>query len=178
MSVKKGLLTVSEFAEVVGVSRQRIYKMLKETDNQLHNYVNVVNGKKYIEITACRKLFGVTEFIETDNEAVNLSTQTDNDTVNQNNNADNPDYNAVIEILREQLQVKDQQLAELHKLLSQQQQITFDLQRKLELLSEPEPEIRSDKQKGNNKAEARVKQEESQEEVERKPHKWWRFWEN
>lgn len=46
------LLTVKEFAEDAGVSIQAVYKRLKNENNQLNNYVKIVEGKKLIDKAA------------------------------------------------------------------------------------------------------------------------------
>ena len=45
MKDKKEFYTVSEFAEIVGISRQAVYKKL---NNQFKPFVNVIKGKKYL----------------------------------------------------------------------------------------------------------------------------------
>ncbi len=45
MKDKKEFYTVSEFAKIVGISRQAVYKKL---NNQFKPFVNVIKGKKYL----------------------------------------------------------------------------------------------------------------------------------
>ena len=40
--------SILEFAELVNVSVQSIYKRLKKEDNIIHKYVKIKNGKKVI----------------------------------------------------------------------------------------------------------------------------------
>lgn len=62
-----GLLTVQQFAALVGKSPQSIYKRLNKVDNQVDNqvvnpiqpYVVVVEGKKMLKIQAIAELYGV-----------------------------------------------------------------------------------------------------------------------
>lgn len=61
-----GLLTVQQFAALVGKSPQSIYKRLNKVDNQVDNqvvnpiqpYVVVVNGQKMLKIQAISELYG------------------------------------------------------------------------------------------------------------------------
>lgn len=109
----KKFLTVSEFSELVGMSRQAVYKKIK-TDNQLSTCVNRVDNKIFIDITRFRQI--------TDN-------QCDNQYVNQvDTKVDGK--NELIEILKKELEEKNKQLSEkdkqietLQRLLDQEQQL-------------------------------------------------------
>lgn len=58
-----GLLTVQQFAALVGKSPQSIYKRLNKVDNQVDNpiqpYVVVVDGQKMLKIQALSELYGL-----------------------------------------------------------------------------------------------------------------------
>ena len=58
-----GLLTVQQFAALVGKSPQSIYKRLNKVDNQVVNhiqpYVVVVDGHKMLKIQALSELYGM-----------------------------------------------------------------------------------------------------------------------
>ncbi len=58
-----GLLTVQQFASLVGKSPQSIYKRLNKVDNQVVNpiqpYVVVVEGQKMLKIQAISELYGI-----------------------------------------------------------------------------------------------------------------------
>ena len=62
-----GLLTVQQFAALVGKSPQSIYKRLNKVDNPVDNqvvnpiqpYVVVVDGQKMLKIQAISELYGV-----------------------------------------------------------------------------------------------------------------------
>lgn len=111
--MEKKLLTVSEFSELVGMSRQAVYKKIK-TDNQLSTCVNRVDNKIFIDIIRFRQI--------TDN-------QSDNQYVNQvDTKVDSK--NELIEILKKELEEKNKQLSEkdkqietLQRLLDQEQQL-------------------------------------------------------
>lgn len=58
-----GLLTVQQFAALVGKTPQSIYKRLNKVDNQVVNpiqqYVVVVDGQKMLKIQALSELYGI-----------------------------------------------------------------------------------------------------------------------
>lgn len=122
--MEKKLLTVSEFSELVGMSRQAVYKKIK-TDNQLSTCVNRVDNKIFIDIIRFRQI--------TDN-------QSDNQCVNQvDTKVDSK--NELIEILKKELEEKNKQLLEkdkqietLQRLLDQEQQLhLIDKNNRLEI---------------------------------------------
>lgn len=122
--MEKKLLTVSEFSELVGMSRQAVYKKIK-TDNQLSTCVNRVDNKIFIDIIRFRQI--------TDN-------QSDNQYVNRvDTKVDSK--NELIEILKKELEEKNKQLLEkdkqietLQRLLDQEQQLhLIDKNNRLEI---------------------------------------------
>ena len=137
--MEKKLLTVSEFSELVGVSRQAVYKKIK-TDNQLSTCVNRVDNKIFIDIIRFRQI--------TDN-------QSDNQYVNQvDTKVDSK--NELIEILKKELEEKNKQLLEkdkqietLQRLLDQEQQLhLIDKNNRLEIsekVSEDTVQVDSDR---------------------------------
>ena len=105
------VLSVREFAERAGVSRQAIHKQLT---TKLSNYVHLVDGKTRIDIRAL-SLYNVSE-------NVNLVDEKDN----QKSNQINKEFTAlldVIEVLKEQLKVKDKQIEELSERLADSQRL-------------------------------------------------------
>lgn len=122
--MEKKLLTVSEFSELVGMSRQAVYKKIK-TDNQLSTCVNRVDNKIFIDIIRFREI--------TDN-------QSDNQCVNQVDTLV-VSKNELIEILKKELEEKNKQLLEkdkqietLQRLLDQEQQLhLIDKNNRLEI---------------------------------------------
>ena len=58
-----GLLTVQQFAALIGKSPQSIYKRLNKVDNQVDNliqpYVVVVDGRKMLKTQALSELYGI-----------------------------------------------------------------------------------------------------------------------
>ena len=121
-------ISVTEFARRAGVSRQSVYKHMS-TDCK--PYVNVVDGKKRINVEALR-IFGVNESVNQDNRN---SQQVDSETVN---------FDATmiqllqgqIEFLTEQLQAKDEQIAALQQALDQQQRLQAAAQQQVAQLTD------------------------------------------
>lgn len=110
----KEYLSIKEFAELAGVSQQAIYKQL---NNKLKKYLKEVDGKKTLEKSAL-ELF---------------KKQENSSTVEQQ----------LINMLQTELNQKNEQIAQLQKLLDQEQQLHAMAQQKLALLEEKnqEPEV-------------------------------------
>lgn len=107
--VESGYLTVKEFAEKAGVSVQSVYQRLNKS---LKPYFKVIKGVKYIEIKALTEVYGLKveqgfkgDFKE-NIKGFKASEEYQKDASEQ-----------VIDLLRDQLRKKDEQIAELHDLL-------------------------------------------------------------
>lgn len=105
MENKTEYLTIKEFATAANVSTQRIYQRLAK---DLQPFCKTENGKKYLSAEGL-KLFGKEDIqadLQSDNQALTNTLQ------------------ETIEALREQLTVKDNQIAELQAALrtAQEQQ--------------------------------------------------------
>lgn len=110
----KEYISIKEFAELAGVSQQAIYKQL---NNKLKTYLKVVDGKKSLEKSAL-ELF---------------KKQENSSTVEQQ----------LINMLQTELNQKNEQIAQLQKLLDQEQQLHAMARQELKLLEEKkqEPEV-------------------------------------
>lgn len=115
---KQEYISISEFARATGRSRTTVYKYL---DGFLSTYVQDVQGKKVISRAAIK----VFESIEAGKVVQDERTEKRSD------EQINGQVGQVIEALKEQLRVKDQQLEEkdrqiqsLHEILTRQQQLT------------------------------------------------------
>lgn len=128
--VEKDLLNIKEFAEKAGISIQAVYKQL---NTRLKDYVVIVDNKKMLKKSALSEIYGKNqqeEKVETDS--------TENST----------ELNQVVQLLKEQLKAKDEQIERLTTLLNQEQQLHLlekqklmaleDKQREPEQVSEPE----------------------------------------
>lgn len=85
---KNELLTVQQFADAAGISKQAVYKSI---NNQLKPFVQLVDGKKMLERRALSVVYG----IEVDQPLTNRV---------------NP-LNLTLQMLQQQLEEKDRQLA-------------------------------------------------------------------
>ena len=121
----KELLTIKEFAEMVGFSVQGIYKRLNTEGNPLKDFLVVENKTKFLKREAL-------ELFEDGTEESSRPSFGE-----EESSALLPIQAQMIEILREQLEEKDKQISSLlarieeqSKLLSQQQTITALLEQK------------------------------------------------
>ena len=100
-------ISIKEFARRAGVSPQSIYKRLNQVDNHLNNYIKPVGNQRMLNIRALQDVYGIK-------------------VGNQNQPVEQPDDNlsqpkqGVIEVLREQLRVKDEQIQTLQQQLREE----------------------------------------------------------
>ena len=52
-------LSIKDFAKRAGVSQQSLYKRLNKLNNQLNNYIKLVDNQKMIDIRALQEVYGV-----------------------------------------------------------------------------------------------------------------------
>ena len=122
MNQEEEYISIAEFAERAGCSKQAVYQRLNKS---LKKYVKVEKGKKCINIKALEDLYS---------KEVEQVFQGKSQGVEQGLNNDIQALNDVIQTLNEQLAVKDQQIAALHNLLDQQQHLAaMDRQKIAEL---------------------------------------------
>lgn len=120
--MKKEYISIKEFAETVGMTQQGVYKQLNK---KLKPYLKVVNNKKMLDKTAL-------ELFKSDHGSQQVE-QPLNQVEQQLNNK-------LIEMLQTELDRKNEQIAELQKLLDQSQKLhAMDKQRLLELECKEEP---------------------------------------
>lgn len=146
-------ISITEFAKRANVSRQAVYKRLTNIDDNLIKYVNTVDGKKMLDIQALKDVYG----IEVDKE-VDKNDNVESTSCQSNVNLDNPQNKVEdmllkqIEILQQEIKIKNEQIEQLHKLLDQEQQLRMvSEQKKLEI-------------------------EDSNSEQKEVKKKWWQFW--
>ena len=94
--MKNELLTVQEFADVAGISKQAVYKAL---NNKLKPFVQLVDGKKMLKNQALREVYGV-EVEQPDNPTLNNQSQP---------------LETVIAMLQRELEVKNGQIEALQR---------------------------------------------------------------
>ena len=141
---KKEYLTVKEFSEAAGISKQAVYSQL---DSRLKEFVKVVDSKKVIEKAALDKFY--------DNQ-VEQGIKSSFNQVEQAEGTATAALKTALEALEKQLESKDKQiealnerLSEMSKLLDQQQQLNMKtlLTDKTEEVKTIEENIEEDKPK-------------------------------
>lgn len=136
---KQEYISISEFARLTGKSRTTVYKYL---DSFLSTYVQQdAQGRKVISRAAIK------EFESVETGKVVQDERTDGRTEKRSDEQINGQVEQVIEALKEQLRVKDQQLEEkdrqiqsLHEILTRQQQLTAIQEKRITELTAAEPE--------------------------------------
>lgn len=122
-------LTIKEFAEIAGVSKQAVYQRLTGT---LKPYVSIRNGVKYVNIKAL-------ELYREDDTVKNLKK---NNQVKSNNGQ----VDSMIELLKNELEAKNRQIDKLHMLLEQSNANLAQAQYKLQLIEESQNQESEDKE--------------------------------
>ena len=136
MMDQKEYLTIKEFADAAGVSKQAVYQRLTGT---LKPYVNIKDGVKYLNIRALELYKGddAVKKLKKNNQEESNSVQVD----------------SMVELLKRELDQKNKQIDELHKLLEQSQVNLSQAQYRLQLI-----------------------EDQRNEEPEEKKESWWRRW--
>lgn len=157
-------ISIAEFAERAGVSKQAVYQRLNKS---LKTYVKDVDGKKSINIRALEDLYGIDacSSLEQDIQGEFKGVEQGIDQVKEDQL-----INKLVETLQEELKNKEQQInekdiqiKELHNLLDQQQKLTaMDRQR----ITELEDKL----------ANVLDQSADETEETTTIQKKWWQFW--
>ena len=153
-------MTIQQFAELVGTSKQNIYN---QTKGRLEKYTVIVNGRLHILKAAADDYYSeqpqpiplnseqsilssennLKQPIENQNQSETINqSQSNSSVLNSENSAENS-ISDIIELLKQELAAKDEQLAakdkqidKLHTLLSQQQQLQLASQLQYQTLLE------------------------------------------
>lgn len=133
---QKEYLTIKEFADAAGVSKQAVYQRLTGT---LKPYVSIKDGVKYLNIRAL-------ELYEGDNAVKKLKK-------NNQEESNSVQVDSMVELLKRELDQKNKQIDELHKLLEQSQVNLSQMQYRLQLI-----------------------EDQRNEQPEEKKEPWWRRW--
>lgn len=129
-------LSIKEFADAAGVSKQAVYQRLTGT---LKPYVSIKDGVKYLNIRALELYTGddAVKKLKKNNQEESNSVQVD----------------SMVELLKRELDQKNKQIDELHKLLEQSQVNLSQAQYRLQLI-----------------------EDQRNEQPEEKKEPWWRRW--
>ena len=138
--MKTEYISIKDFAKRAGVSQQSLYKRLNKLNNQLNNYVKMVENQKMIDIRALQEVYGVEveQPIQPKIEPVEQPIQPIIEPVEQ---PIQPNFDSIlsqnqqmIDMLKEQLEAKDKQIENLQKLLDQEQHLNAMNHEKILLL--------------------------------------------
>ena len=176
-------ITVAEFAEKAGVSKQAVYQRLNK---KLKPYVKMVDGAKMLNTKALEEVYGqsVEQGVEQELEQENQ----ENSKETQENSKENQD---IIKALLEQLKTKDIQISELNERLAYEQRnhsrtqlLLVEKEHKLQMIED----LQKKQMEGKNESEKEANtsdlqpgegQNISSEEIYKgmiKTRKWWEFW--
>ena len=116
---QKEYLTIKEFAEAAGVSKQAVYQRLT---GALKPYVSIRDGIKYVNIKALELYKGddAVKKLKKNNQEESNSVQVD----------------LMVELLKRELDEKNKQIDELYKLLEQSQVNLSQAQYRLQLIED------------------------------------------
>lgn len=115
-------ISVKDFASAAGVSQQAVYKALNK---RLKPYFKLINGQKMLDIKALGDIYGI-PCVEKDEQGIKQDYK-GNDKL-------------LINLLMEQIKVKDKHIADLHDLLNHEQQLLMMAQNKIALLEQKQAE--------------------------------------
>lgn len=159
--VENQYISVKEFAQRAGKSVQAIYKGL---NNRLNQYVKLVDNQKMLDIRALQEVYGI------DVEQPIQPELTTNSTEDSTKDIVIDTLLEQIEILKneldvknEQIREKDKQLSDTLKALNQAQHLQAVAESKIKLLEEKQEE-------------EKVVESAPESEPEQEKKKWWRFW--
>ena len=195
-------LTIAEFAERAGVSKQAVYQRLNKG---LKEYSRVVDDVKMLDSRALAELYGkepeqgIEQEIDKDSKVNSQENQ-------GNSKVDGQGNQEVMRALLEQLRVKDQQIVDLNARLADEQKrleeeqkshgrtqlLLIEREHQLQMIEDQrkEQEERKSQEEGEQAKSDPMgmepgKQEETfdlfrdedyQHRNEEKPRKWWQFW--
>ena len=147
-------ISVKEFSERAGISVQAVYKQLNK---KLKPYLTVMDGKKMLNIKALEEVYGKTEQQETQPVKQEMNEK-------------------LLNQLIAQLEEKDRQINELHRLLANTQMQLTESLHTVQMLEDKQNTEQQEEQKEQTVEPDRTEDEEikpvSTEKKEKKP--WWK----
>ena len=146
-------ISIAKFAKRANVSRQSVYKRLTQVDSELTKYVNLVDNQKMIDTQALEEVYGIKDDKKVDkiDNVKSTECQPVVNLINQENQVEDMLLKQ-IEILQDEIKIKNDQIEQLHKLLDQEQQLRMIQEQK------------------------NVQIEELNLNLKEKKKKWWEFW--
>lgn len=140
-------LSIKDFAKRAGVSQQSLYKRLNKLNNQLNNYIKLVDNQKMIDIRALQEVYGIEveqpiqPFIQPVEQPIQPLLQATIESLSkelerksEELKAKDKQYSDLVASMEEQLKVKDKQIEHYGKLLDQEQHLNAMNHEKILLL--------------------------------------------
>lgn len=175
-------LTIAEFAEQAGISKQAVYQRLNK---RLKEYSRVIDGVKMLDSRALAELYGkelgqgIEQEIDKDSKANGQENQ-------GNSKVDDQGNQEVMRALLEQLRVKDQQIVDLNARLADEQKRLEEEQkshgRTQMMLIKREQQLqviedqRKEERERKGQEEEQAKGDPMGQEPEERKRRWWAFW--
>ena len=147
--VRKGMKTIRQIADEIGVSKQAVFKKIKREplSTSLQGLTATVDGRLMVEVDGEKLIKQAFSGNETETKNANQS-QTENHEVSDLVSV----LHTTISVLKAELEAKDRQIEKLQMLLDQEQQLhALTAQQIKELPEQKEPDMTEEK-------------------------KWWQFW--
>lgn len=128
----KRYFTVREFATRAGVSNQAIYKQVA---NQLSTYVVMIDNQKYIDESALFDVYNIMVDNPVDNEVDNRKTNNIAAAAEDQKQGQSDVSKELIEMLKDEIKKKDQQIERLQERLDHAQDLIADMAQKAQYIT-------------------------------------------
>lgn len=175
-------LTIAEFAERAGVSKQAVYQRLNKG---LKEYSRVVDDVKMLDSRALAELYGK-EPEQSIEQEIDKDSKVNSQENQGNSKVDGQGNQEVMRALLEQLRVKDQQIVDLNARLADEQKRLEEEQkshgRTQMMLIKREQQLqviedqRKEERERKGQEEEQVKGDPMGQEPEERKRRWWAFW--
>lgn len=175
-------LTIAEFAEQAGISKQAVYQRLNKG---LKEYSRVIDGVKMLDSRALAELYGK-ELVQGIEQEVDRDSKENGQENQGNSKVDGQGNQEVMRALLEQLRVKDQQIVDLNARLADEQKRLEEEQkshgRTQMMLIKREQQLqviedqRKEERERKGQEEEQAKGDPMGQEPEERKRRWWAFW--
>lgn len=162
--------TIKQLADELGVSKQTIQKIIEKMQQKPHKlgnrYLLSVLNQKYIKEKLGFKVDDSLNISDNKSDKTNISNGNVDNSDNGTDKLNNSDNNEYLNVVLDQLKIKDNQIEKLQKLLDQQQILTLQANKKIEEL-----ELKNDDKENLQTEEKENKQEQKINEEEQRQQK-------
>ncbi len=165
--MNKELLSIKDFSELAGISKQAVYSQL---DSRLKPFLVQADGKKMLKKEALEK------FYSTKSQSNFNQVEQGNSTVSDGQNQANLSAE-LIEMLKEEIKKKDQQIEKLQQRLDHAQDLIADMAQKAQYITAADKTEKIMQQQPDQKEiiePAAAAENQTTEEKSKK--KWYQFW--